>query len=87
MAAIEPPVIEGVRGVMVRAGLATPLSRAFVVGTVVGLLAYAIGWPRDAFDEKGEMRPFKLVSSAPTATTHHFLAVPVSAAAIAYVFT
>ena len=87
MAAIEPPVIEGVRGVMVRAGLATPMSRAFVIGTVVGLAAYAVGLPQVSFDEKGEMRPFSLVSKAPNATTNHFLAVPVGAAALAYVFT
>ena len=87
MAAIEPPVIEGMRGVMVRAGLATPLSRAFVAGTVVGLGAYVLGFPKSSFDEKGEMRPFSLVSKAPQATTNHFLAVPLGAAIIAYVFT
>tara|TARA_B100000212_G_scaffold342571_1_gene330725 strand:- start:2145 stop:2408 length:264 start_codon:yes stop_codon:yes gene_type:complete len=87
MAAIEPPVIEGMRGVMVKVGLATPMSRAFVAGTIVGLAAYAVGWPQASFDEKGEMRPFSLVSKAPNATTHHFLAVPLGAAAIAYVFT
>jgi hypothetical protein len=87
MAAIDDPYIEGMRGVMVRAGLATPLSRAFVAGTVIGLAAYVVGWPKSSFDDKGEMRPFSLLSSAPTATTNHFLAVPVGAAAIAYVFT
>lgn len=87
MAAMEEPVIEGVRGVLVRAGLATPLSRAFVAGTVVGLAAYAVGQPKMCFDEKGEMKPFKMVSSAPTATNYHFLAVPIAAAAAAYVFT
>ena len=87
MAAMEPPVIEGVRGVMVRAGLATPVSRAFVAGTVIGLGAYVIGYPKSSFDERGEMRPFSLLSRAPNATTNHFLAVPIGAAAIAYVFT
>jgi hypothetical protein len=87
MAAIEPPVIEGVRGVMVRAGLATPSSRAFVAGVVVGMAAYCVGYPKCSFDEKGEMRPCSLVSSAPEATTNHFLAVPLGAAAIAYIFT
>ena len=87
MAAVEPPVIEGLRGVLVRVGLATPMSRAFVAGTVVGLAAYAAGYPKSAFDDRGEMRPFSLVSRAPTATTNHFLAVPLGAAAIAYVFT
>jgi hypothetical protein len=87
MAAIEPPVIEGMRGVMVNVGLASPMSRAFVAGTVVGLGAYAVGWPKSSFDEKGEMRPFSLVSKAPNATTNHFLAVPLGAAVIAYIFT
>ena len=87
MAAIEEPVIEGVRGVLVKVGLATPLSRAFVIGTAVGLAAYAVGFPKASFDEKGEMRPLSLVSSAPTATKNHFLAVPIGAAALAYTFT
>lgn len=87
MAAIEEPVIMGARGVLVKMGLASPMSRAFVAGTVVGLGAYAVGYPQSSFDEKGEMRPFSLVSSAPTATTNHFLAVPLGAALIAYLFT
>tara|TARA_B100001094_G_C17769902_1_gene594500 strand:+ start:306 stop:569 length:264 start_codon:yes stop_codon:yes gene_type:complete len=87
MAAMEPPRIEGVRGIMVHAGLATPISRAFVVGTVVGIGAYALKMPTASFDEKGEMRPLSLVSKAPTATMSHFLAVPLGAAILAYVFT
>ena len=87
MAATPEPVIEGMRGVLVKVGLGTPVSRAFVAATVVGLAPYAVGYPASSFDEKGEMRPFSLVSSAPTATTNHFLAVPLGAAAIAYVFT
>ena len=87
MAAIDPPRIEGMRGVMVHAGLATPVSRAFVLGTVVGLGAYALKMPTACFCEKGEMRPLSLVSKAPTATLSHFLAVPLGAAILAYVFT
>ena len=87
MAAIDEPAIQGMRGVMVKVGLATPLSRAFVAGAVVGLAAYAVGWPKSSFDERGEMRPLSFVSKAPNATTNHFLAVPLGAAAIAYVFT
>ena len=83
----EEPVIEGMRGVMVRAGLGTPLSRAFVAGAVIGLGAYAVGFPKSAFDEDGEMRPFSMLSKAPTATTNHFLVVPLGAAAIAFLFT
>jgi len=87
MAGIEPPTIEGLRGVLVQAGLASPLSRAFVAGTVVGIAAYAVKWPRDSFNEEGSMRPLSLVSKDPTATNSHFLAVPLGAAAIAYLFT
>ena len=86
MAAMEEPRIEGVRGIMVYAGLGTPLSRAFVAGTAVGIAAYALKWPRDSFDEKGEMRPLSLVSKDPTATNAHFLAVPLGAALATYLF-
>ena len=82
-----PPVIEGSRGVLVKVGLATPSSRAFVVGTAVGLGAYALGMPKVSFTEDGQMRPLKHVSSSPDATYAHFLAVPLTAAAIAFVFT
>ena len=86
MAATEPPSIEGMRGILVHVGLATPLSRAFVAGTAVGIAAYALKWPRDSFDEKGEMRPLSLVSKDPTATNAHFLAVPLGAALATYLF-
>ena len=84
---LDAPHVEGLRGIMVQAGLATPSSRAFVAGTVAGLLAYGLRWPGNAFDEGGQMRPLKMVSSAPTATNNHFLVVPVGAAVLAYVFT
>ena len=84
---MEDPVIEGFRGVLVNAGLAQPMSRAFVAGAAVGIAAYAIKWPRDSFDDDGKMRPLSLVSSDPTATMSHFLAVPLGAAALAYLFT
>ena len=87
MASMEAPHIEGFRGVLVQAGLATPASRAFVVGTFAGIGAYMLKMPRAAFDDKGEMRPLAFVSSAPTATNTHFLVVPVTAAALAYLFT
>lgn len=87
MAAMQDPVIEGTRGVLVNMGLATPLSRAFVAGTAVGIAAYAVKWPTAAFDEEGNMRPLSLVSKDPTATKVHFLAVPLGAAALAFLFT
>ena len=87
MATFDTPAIEGTRGVLVNMGLGTPLSRAFVAGSVIGIAAYVLKLPRTCFDEDGEMRPFAVVSKAPTATNAHFLAVPVAAAALAYVFT
>lgn len=87
MADFEPPPILGMRGVLVKVGLGTPPARAFVTGAVVGLAAYAVKWPHVSFDEKGQMRPMAVVSKDPTATPYHFLAVPVAAATIAYLFT
>ena len=83
----DQPYILGARGGMVSMGLATPASRAFVVGTTAGILAYAMGYPKGAFDEEGNMRPFKLVSQSPEATQSHFLVVPLAAATAAYLFT
>ena len=87
MAAIDEPRIEGLRGILVKVGLANPSSRAFVAGVAVGIGAYALKCPSQCFDEDGQMRPLALVSSAPTATNTHFLAVPLAAAAVAYLFT
>lgn len=83
----EPPRIEGARGILVHVGLGTPVARAFVAATAVGIVAYFANQPAFAFDEEGKMRPFKAVSRAPTATYYHFLGVPLAAAAAAYVFT
>ena len=47
----------GVRGAMVALGLATPFRRAFVVGTLVGIVAFTAGLPKSAFTEAGELRP------------------------------
>jgi hypothetical protein len=87
MAGTQPPQIEGLRGILVYSGLGTPLARAFVAGTVVGLGVYAAKLPVASFDEKGEIRPFKPFSKAPNATNAHFLAVPIGAAALAFLFT
>lgn len=84
---MEAPMIEGWRGIAVHTGLGTPLSRAFVAGTAVGIATYALKWPRESFDEEGQMRPLSLVSKDPSATKFHFLAVPLGAAVAAYLFT
>jgi hypothetical protein len=84
---MDPPVIEGTRGILVKIGLGQPVSRAFVAGTAVGLLAYALKVPQMSFDDDGEMRPLKGLSNAPTASYTHFLGVPLAAAAAFYLFT
>jgi len=85
--ASDPPAIEGIRGILVYAGLGTPVARAFVTGVTVGLGAYMLRMPAACYDQDGQMRPFKPLSSAPTATNYHFLAVPLAAATTAYLFT
>lgn len=84
-----PPIetVDGVRGILVKIGLGEPASRAFVAAAVVGVTAYAFKLPTASFDEEGEMRPFKATSRSPHATYTHFLAVPLVAAATAFVFT
>lgn len=84
---MDPPVINGARGLLVKAGLATPASRAFVVGSVVGMSAYALGVPRATFTDSGQMRPLAFVSKDPEATNYHFLAVPLGAAALTLLFS
>ena len=79
--------IMGIKCLLVKAGLGNPSARAFVIATAVGIGAYLTKVPSACFDEEGQMRPFAAVSKAPTATYAHFLAVPVTAAAIRYVFT
>lgn len=80
------PRIVGLPGYLATIGLDTPLKRAFVAGGLVGMGAYALRVPRATFDEEDRMRPFKLVSKAPTATYTHFLVVPLTAAILASVF-
>ena len=63
-----------------------PIRRAMVVATLVSLGAYAAGLPKRAFDEDGNMRPFKGTSRSPEATYYHFLAVPVTAFAFSALF-
>ena len=47
----------GVRGALVALGLGTPFRRAFVVGTLVGIVAFTAGLPKSAFTEDGYLRP------------------------------
>ena len=79
--------VDDVRGILVRMGLAQPISRAFVIGVTVAGLAYLAKYPKEAFREDGSMKPHKALSPEPDATYTHFLLAPVGAAAIGFLFT
>lgn len=88
MSAVEAPVkIEGWRGVLVMCGLGHPFARAFVAGTLVGVVAFTAGLPRSAFTEDGHLRPQAGLSSDPEACDYHFLVVPLSVALAVGLFT
>lgn len=72
--------VKGIRGALVVLGLGHPLARAFVVGTLVGVVAFTAGIPKSAFTEDGKMRAQSGLSNDPEATRYHFLVVPLSAA-------
>ena len=79
--------IKGTRGVLVHMGLGQPISRAFVIGSVVGAVALAAKFPAAAFREDGSMKPLAALSAEPDATNTHFLLVPVAAALAGFLFT
>jgi len=87
VAPADGDIVLGVRGVLVKMGLARPEARAFVAATAVGLVTYALGLPARSFTEEGDLRPFKGTSASPHATYTHFLALPVAAGVATYVFT
>ena len=80
-------VTDGVRGVLVKLGLAQPSSRAFVIGITAAGLLYLAGRPKASFREDGTMKPLRWLSPEPDATYTHFLLVPVGAAVAGYLFT
>jgi len=79
--------VVGWRGALVVLGLGHPFARAFVVSTIVGIVAFSAGLPKSAFTEDGQMRAQKGMSSDPEATDVHFLAVPVSAGLLTVLLT
>ena len=87
MAAEAPKQVDGMRGVLVMCGLGHPLARAFVAGTLVGIVAFTAGLPRSAFTEDGYLRPQVGLSSDPEACDYHFLVVPLSVALVVGLFT
>ena len=80
-------VVDDVRGILVKLGLGQPVSRAFVVGSVVGGVAYLAGLPKQSFRDDGSMKPLKALSPEPDATNLHFLLIPVGVATAVFLFT
>lgn len=82
--------VNNLQGLLVKVGLAQPRSRAFLAFTTTALIAYAVGYPKATFAKKDDknISPaemfFHIDMSSPT---NNFLTLPVTAAAIAYVFT
>ncbi len=83
----EVQTVNGLRGILVKCGLAQPCSRAFVAGVTAAGLLYIAGKPNAAFREDGSMKPFNLLSSELDATTTHFLLLPSAVAIAAFLFT
>lgn len=72
---------------MVKLGLATPLSRAFLAGTIAAGLAYIGRYPSSAFGTNGALKPIGLFSREPGAGNAEFLYVPVGVTFAAYLLT
>ena len=79
--------VEDVRDILVTVGLGTPLRRAALALSVSLGLGYLGSKPSGAWDDEGNMRPFKLISQDPEATYNHFLVVPVAVTAAVYLFS
>lgn len=67
----EQAVIEGWRGVLVDAGLGTPMKRATAAVLLVGCISYAIKPPQ----ERGDV------------TKRNFLLMPLTVGTVVYLFT
>ena len=85
--AARATTVEGTRGALVTLGLGHPLARAFVVSTLVGVVAFSAGLPKSAFTEEGNMRAQSGLSNDPEATNVHFLVVPLSVAVLVALLT
>lgn len=83
----EQKQIEGVKGALVVLGLGHPFARAFVAGTLVGVIMFTAGLPQSAFTEEGYLRPQVGLSSDPEACDYHFLVIPLSVALLVGLFT
>ena len=80
--------IDGWRGQMVAMGLATPMSRALTAGTLAAGCSYAAKFPSNSYYENGSPRPWRLLNPEhPESCDFHFLSVPLTVAAFAFLFT
>ena len=80
-------MVDDLRGKLVITGLGHPFARTFVAATVVGVAAYATGFPRASFTDDGGLKPFKPLSRDPEATYAHFLVLPIAIGTAAFLFT
>ena len=76
-----------VRAACVAFGLRHPAARAFVAGTIVGVVMFTAGLPKSAFTEEGELRPQKFLTNDPEACDYHFLTIPLTVALAVGLFT
>ncbi len=79
--------VDGIRGVLVKCGLASPSSRGFVAGVATAGVLYLAGKPAAAFREDGSMKPLAFFSPEPDATLTHFLLLPTVAVVATCLFT
>ena len=79
--------VNTLKGILVKLGLAEPFSRGFVAFAAAAGVSYLAAYPKAAFNDKGEMRPFKPLSPDPTATYSHFLILPLGVGAVIYLCT
>lgn len=81
--------IDGWRGQLYVMGLGTPKARALAAFALSGAVLYATKMPPSAFDdETNAMRPWRTLNPLDeSATSVHFLMVPLTIAAGAYLFT
>jgi hypothetical protein len=75
------------KGVMVAAGLATPVSRAFTAFALTSALMYATKSPSSAFTPDGQVRPYSALSHDPEGTSSHFFLTPTLIAGGVWLFT
>ena len=86
MAQVE--VVETWQHMLSKMGLKNPSARAFVAGVAVTSVLYFAGYPKEAWDEEGNMRPFYPLSQGPDCVCRkHFLVIPTVVTGAVFLFT